>query len=177
MTAAILATVLALSPGIRLADDAPRAATLQSMTEDQMMARLKELKANRPSLVGPIVMLSVGAVLAIPGAYFLVATIEVLGATMATKSAFVAIFGTIAGVVLGAFTVVFLLPAAILVTLGAIFLPLGLSEMNAQDEEREDLERRLNTMPAREIGPPPPPPPPPPQAHLTHPVLRPVLVF
>lgn len=147
------------SPPPSLSSDVPRSATLQTMSEDQMMARLSELKANRPNIVGPIVLLSIGAVVAIPGIYFLISTLEVASAIGATKSGFVALFGAIAGVILGVFSAIFLIPAVVLLTVGGILLPLRLSAMSAANAEQEELERRLRTMPSREIGPPPPPPP------------------
>lgn len=147
-------------PGVRLAEDAPRAATLESMTEDQLVARLSTLKKDRPTLVGPIVMLSIGGVLAIPGVYFLIATLEVAGKTAATMNGFVALFGAVAGVILGVISAIFIIPAAVLLIIGGITLPLRLSAIGDRNEEIDDIERRLRAMPAREVGPPPPLPPP-----------------
>lgn len=177
MPVAMLAVVLTLSPGVHLTADAPRAASLETMTEDQLVARLVELKATRPSIVGPIVMLSVGGVLAVPGFYFLAITLEVVGKTAATMNGLAAVFGAVAGVIFGVFTVVFLLPAAILITIGAIMLPLRLSEWRAMGDEQDAIERRLRQVGPPDLAPPPPPPPPPTQANLVMPSLQVVAVF
>lgn len=171
----MIAVLLTLSPGIRLADDAPRAATLQTMTQDQIVARLVELKATRPSFVGPIVMMSVGAALAIPGSYFLYATLTVASATSMSGGGLLGLFGVVGTVIFGFLTAVFLVPAVILLVIGAIQLPLRLSALRQHEEEEDALKRQLNAAPAD--APPPPPPPPPSQVFYLRPALQTVMTF
>ena len=200
MTGLLLATLLNLSPGIQLADnvesrhvvlsearfrpqfvadyaeDGPRP-NLDAMTRDQLDSELRRLDESKPNIVGPIVLLSVGGGLAIPGTYFLYLAIS--AATNATGSfaSLSIVVAYFAGIVGG----LFLTAAVVMIVIGAITLPMKLSAKKAHDADTSAIRRRLDSMapgaPPEAPPPPPPPgpdsvpppPPPPPQANLVVP--------
>ena len=199
MTGLLLATLLNLSPGIVLADnvearnvalsdarlrlqfvadDGPRP-SLDTMTREQLAAELRRLDDTKPSIGGPIVLLSIGAGLSIPGAYFLISGLSTAAFNSGT-------FTQAAGYILAGFGGVLLTAGLILVIVGAILLPMRLSKRTAHAEETEQIRRKMDTMdqgaPPPPPGPeemvPPPPPPPPPQANFVVPgAMRTVMTF
>ena len=137
---------------IQLVEDHSRA--LDAMNKDQLAAELFELQNAKPSLVGPIVLLSIGGGLSLFSLYF-------FGLTgLGTYGEAFAIAG-------GA---VFLIPGVVLIIIGGILLAVRLARISSWRADVADLERRVDaaerSQPQPELAPPPPPPPPPPGANF-----------
>ncbi|MBS1151946.1 MAG: hypothetical protein H6Q89_3644 [Myxococcaceae bacterium] len=190
MTGLVLVTLLNLAPGIQLADnvasrhvalsearfqlvsddeDAPRP-TLDSMTREQLAVELRRLDDTRPGLGGPIAMLSVGVVLAVPGV-----ALGILGLSLvAVEAGMKAGAGTAVGYLVMAGGGVFVLVGTILLIVGVVKLIKRIGARREHTEEVNQIQQRLDTLdqqPAPLPGPPPVPPPapelaapPPPQA-------------
>lgn len=194
-------SLLNLSPGIQLADNVAARnvalsdarfrlvsdeedearPSLEAMTQAQLTAELRRLDETRPSLVGPIVMLVVGAALAVPG-YIVInilsPTLLTLGtnATMNGTAVLLAYLGFIGAGVL-------CIVGIVLVIIGTVKLIRRILAKKGHSEEVLAVQQRLDTINAQppavpEAPPPLPPPPPlaPPSASLVIP-LRTVMTF
>jgi hypothetical protein len=200
LTGLLLATLVNLSPGIQLADnvgarhvalsgarlplvfvsdddDGPRP-SIDAMTREQLAVELRRLDENRPSLGGPIALLSVGVALCIPGAAIIIGG---LGAGFGFGSGSVA--ATVAILVVG-FGAVLLTVGVILALVGSIKLASRIGARGAHAEEMDEVRKRIDTLDQTvpPIAPQPsdllPPPPPPPQANLVVPgPLQTVMTF
>ena len=198
MMCLLLATVLNLSPGISLADnvesrhvalsdirtrlqfvsdDDDKRPSLDAMTREQLAVELRRLDGTRPSLVGPIVLLSLGAAFAIPGAVLMVTSLAAIAVNGTPNfgssgtsglSAAIPYFTFIGGAVLATVGV-------ILVLIGGIKLPFRLKARSAHSREVDDVKKQIDVVDKAPVAPPvvvppadaiPPPPPPPPQANL-----------
>lgn len=179
-------SLLNLSPGIQLADNVAARnvalsdarfrlvsdeedearPSLEAMTQAQLTAELRRLDETRPSLVGPIVMLVVGAALAVPG-YIVInilsPTLLTLGtnATMNGTAVLLAYLGFIGAGVL-------CIVGIVLVIIGTVKLIRRILAKKGHSEEVLAVQQRLDTInaqpPAVPEAPPPPLPPPPPLA-------------
>ena len=193
MTALVLAALLNLSPGIQLADNVESRhvalsearlplvfvssdelrPSIDAMTREQLAAELRRLEDTRPSLVGPIVLLSVGAVLAIPGAALIAIGVGNLGGT-----SFVEVLMIAGGAMLT-------ITGVVLVLVGGIMLAVRLVRRGGHAADVDEVRMRIDVLdqtlptpaaPATELVPPPPPPPP--RANLVVPGgLRTVMTF
>ena len=187
MTALLLATLLNLSPGIQLADnvearhlalsdarlpllfvsDDEERPSIDAMTREQLAVELRRLDDTRPSLVGPIVLLGVGAALAIPGAVLVITGLPYLAFRAEALVGALFIFG--GGILL---TV-----GVVLALIGGIKLAVRVGARSRHAEETDEVRKRIDTMDQTVPPPPPgpapdampPPPPPPPSANLVVP--------
>jgi hypothetical protein len=173
MIAAVLVAVLNLAPGIQLADttgprhvgllgggrvvfvsdDEAPTMSIDQMTRDQQVNELRRIEENRPSLVGPIVLLSIGGALLIEGVYNLFSGLYTVGLGGT-------IYATAGYIVLGI--------GAISITVGVILGVIGLVKLLGRLSARreaasqiDELHRRIDSAPPVGIPPPPPPMPPP----------------
>jgi len=192
LTGLLLATLLNLSPGIQLADnvesrnvalsearlpllfvsddDGPRP-SLDAMTREQLAVELRRLDETKPSIVGPIILLSVGGAVAIPGLYLVLTNVGYLGTT--STAVRIATF-----IVLGVGAVMITV-GAILALVGGIKLATRLGERGRHAQDTDEVRKKIDALdqaapppPPPPPGPdmlPPPPPPPPPQANLVVP--------
>lgn len=197
MTGLLLAVLLNLSPGIQLADnvsarhvalsqarlplvfvsDEDVRPSIDAMSREQLAVELRRLEENKPSLVGPIVLLSVGGALAIPGVYILLTGLSSLGYYSSGFEAFLAVVFVGVGVA-------FLTAGVILAIVGGIKLATRLVGRGKHLEEVEEVRKRIDALDQTIPVPPPPPelvpppPPPPPQANLVIPgAMRTVMTF
>lgn len=198
MTGLLLATLLNLSPGIQLADNVAarnvalsearlpllfvsddeetKKPSIDAMTRDQLAAELRRLDETKPSIVGPIVMLAIGAPLVIGGSLIVIEGLGNIAAVSGTT--FSATFGAY---FVGYFLIIagaaFITVGAILAIIGGIKLAMRLGSKRAHTEETDEIRKRIDTMdqaaPPPQPPPPPelmpPPPPPPPQANFVVP--------
>ncbi len=196
MIGLFLATLLNLSPGIQLADnvaarnvalsgtrfpllfvaagdDRPRP-SIDAMTREQLAVELRRLDNTVPSLVGPIVLLSVGGVLCVPGA-----ALMIYGITTAGEASSVAILGYFVAT-LG---VAVLTVGVVLALIGGIKLATRSGSRRKHAEDTNEVRMKIDEM--DQIVPPPPgpdmmppPPPPPPHANLVNPAtMQTVMTF
>ncbi len=197
MTALLLATLLNLSPGIVLADNVSarhvalsearlpllfvsddedeKRPSIDAMTREQLAVELRRLDESRPSLVGPIVLMSVGAVLTFPGiGVFLVGVADLSSSSIVPY-------------LLVGFGAIMITVGAILLLIGTIKLATRFGARRAHAEEVDEVQKRIDAidqaMPPPPPGTPgpdimPPPPPPPPQANLVTPArMQTVMTF
>lgn len=199
----LLLLALNLSPGIQLADnisarnvalsdarirlvsdDEETRPSLDTMTREQLVAELRRLDETRPSLVGPIVLLSVGVALAVPG--YIVLNMLMGGllgsaASITTNGSAVAVM-YLAFVGVGVLCIV----GIVLVIIGVVKLIKRIIAKGAHNREVDELQNRIDNFQPQQLDQPPPPPPalfpppppPPAEANLVVPGgLRTVMTF
>lgn len=114
-------------------------------TRGQLQMEYDRLDNTKPSIVGPIVMLSVGGALTI------------IGATTVFYGIGWSYF--VVNLIVGS---IFLVPGIILVIIGAVMLPARLAERRSIGEKQDAIKARIDYAPPDGqpgYGPPPPPPP------------------
>lgn len=134
MVGALLAATLTLAPGIRLVDAAPTS-SLELMSKQQLENELLRLQTSRPRLLGPIILIPVGAVAALGGLVLLNAG----AALVFSKPALVATFMLAGGAVL-------LLGGVVVAILGIVQIGRLLAERKAAGVEMDRIEQRLQSI-------------------------------
>lgn len=215
MTGLLLATLLNLSPGIVLADNVESRhvalsdvrfrlqfvsddsekpePTLDQMTREQLAEELKRVESSRPSIVGPIVLLAVGAGLGASGVVLFLTGLASVGRATTVAQLIPYLMVGLGGVL----SVV----GVVLLIVGAIMLPIKIIKRARAGSEANDIRTRMDAsdrarpIEAPPVPPPaapmspeapppppplplPPPPPPPAQANLVVPgFMQTVMVF
>ncbi|MBS1149282.1 MAG: hypothetical protein H6Q89_980 [Myxococcaceae bacterium] len=188
MTGLLLATLLPLSPGIqlidnvearhlalsdvrfhplRVSDDAQPPPTFDQMSREQLRAELRRLDETRPSLGGPIAMLSVALALIIPGI-----PMTAIGVTGLVASARGAVVGwTLASGILTGVGFVIVTAGIILAIVGGVTLGVRLKARSESGRAADEVRRRLEALDPGQPLPVPPAeaPAPPPQANFVVP--------
>jgi hypothetical protein len=103
-------------------------------THEQLQTEYTRLEDSRPSIVGSVVMLSIGGVLLIPGAYCLIVGITTGSSTLGL------------GYVLAVIGGIMVVPGVILAIVGAVKLMNRLSEQKAIDGQTAELKQRMGAM-------------------------------
>lgn len=141
MISALLGVLLTVAPDLesgeraaRLVTD-PALPTLELMTKQQLENELLRLQTTRPRLLGPIILISAGTVVAVAGLVLLNAG----AALVFSKPALVATFLLSAGSV-------FLLGGIVAALIGIVLIGRRLAERRALNRQTDEVEKRLDTL-------------------------------
>jgi hypothetical protein len=157
MTGLLLATLLNLSPGIQLLDNAgARHVTLVSedersprplfeqMSREQLLAELHRIDGARPGLGGPIAVLAVGVALIVPGVAVTAGGLIGLIASRSGSSMVLA-FTTASAIILGV-GFVMVTVGIILAIAGGVSLGLRIKARSVNGHEADEVRRRLEAL-------------------------------
>jgi hypothetical protein len=143
---------------VRLAEYDVPPPNYNGWTREQLQHEYNRLEESRPSLVGPIVMLSIGVVLTPPGAYFLAAGIGTLFYALGAGGSYAAGAFMITAIIYMVVGLVLLVPGVVLLIMGAVKLPGAIRGRSAINEQMDDVRSRINSNEGAPAAPPPPPP-------------------